>query len=133
MKISDYIDTFHEFTGLTSSVARQLMFSGIALIWIFKLGKDGNYTLSSELMIPVAILILALFLDLMQYVVGSIIWFFFYRYLEKNDNYTDTQENIKSSECFTYILNVFFIAKVLAVIIAYYFLFSYAYQSIKFT
>ena len=133
MKISDYINTFHEFSSLTSNVARQLMFSGIAFIWIFKIGKDGDYTLSSDLMIPVIMLIVALFLDLMQYVVGSIIWFFFYRYLEKSENYNDEQEDIKSSEYFTYILNVFFVSKILAVLIAYYFLFSYAYHSINFT
>jgi len=49
MKITDYISTYNEFTALTSTVARQLVFSGIAIIWIFKTTESGNNSLPIEL------------------------------------------------------------------------------------
>ncbi len=37
MKLSDYRETYYEFSGKLSDVSRQLSFAGIALIWLFKL------------------------------------------------------------------------------------------------
>ena len=132
MKISDYINTYHEFSALTSTVARQLIFSGIALIWIFKIGNNGDYSLSIDLLAPIMALLIALSLDLGQYLIASIIWYFFYRYHEEKRNSIDDNADIEAPVGFTYIINAFFILKIIFVIVAYYYLIKFTYASIKF-
>ena len=132
MKISDYIDTYHEFTALTSTVARQLVFSGIALIWIFKSSKGGDYTLSIDLYYPMLVFIIALALDLFQYLSASIIWYLFYRYHENKRESIEDDPDFEAPLIFTYFLNGVFILKITSVIVGYYYLIKYAYLGIAF-
>jgi len=130
MKIQDYRNTYQEFSGIASNISRQLAYIGIALIWIFKVSKDNTHSLPEALFIPVTILICALIVDLLQYIIASLIWYLFYRYHEIKN--TSEETDIESSEKFVYIINVFFIVKIILVFIAYYYLFNYAYSNIKF-
>ena len=52
---------------------RQLDFAGIAVIWIFKIGKDeaGGVHFSKTLLWPLALFVLSLAFDLLQYVYKS--------------------------------------------------------------
>lgn len=132
MKIKDYIEVYQEFTGLASNIARQLMFAGIALIWIFKVTQKDIHTLPLELFFPVTLLIFALIVDLMQYVVASVIWYSFYRYHESKRVNMNDDPNIEAPAYFTYILNIFFISKLILVLVAYYKLLFYSYTKIVF-
>jgi hypothetical protein len=130
MKIQDYRNTYQEFSGLTSTISRQLAYIGIALVWIFKVTENNIHSLPEELFIPITILISALIIDLLQYITASLIWYMFYRFHEIKNIPED--EDIKSSEWFVYILNTFFMTKIILICLAYYYLFNYAYSNMKF-
>jgi hypothetical protein len=82
MKVQDYRETFYWYTGKASDITRQLSFAAIAIIWIFK--KDGGtaLTVPRELLMPGLLIVLALSFDLLQYCLGTVIWFLFYRIKE---------------------------------------------------
>lgn len=128
--LSEYIKTSQEFTGLASTVSRQLMFAGIALIWIFKSNDSNLISLPKELLFPTGFLVIALILDLFQYIVGSLIWYCFYRYHEKKG--TKFKDEINSPIYFTYIINSFFYLKILAVLVAYVYLAEFILINLKF-
>lgn len=83
MKLSDYQKAYYEFSGKASDVARQLAFAGIALIWIFRVERPQAPRLPEQLLLPSALLVLALGADLLHYIVKTIIWGRFCRKEEK--------------------------------------------------
>jgi hypothetical protein len=83
MKIADYQATFYEFSGKASDLSRQLAFAAIAIVWLFKRDIEGIPTLPERLFCPVALIVITLFFDIMQYCIGALIWFFWYRRLER--------------------------------------------------
>jgi len=82
MNINDYRETYYALSGKASDVCRQLAFAGIALIWIFKEDKGGPLAVPDALLLPAALFVIALALDLVQYVYGSLAWGAFSRYHE---------------------------------------------------
>lgn len=73
MKLSDYKKDYQEFSGKASDVARQLAFAGIVLIWIFRVEGPQAQRLPEQLLLPSALLVLALGADLLQYILSTII------------------------------------------------------------
>ena len=45
MKLRNYRQTYYDYSGKASDIARQLSFAGIAIIWIFKIQKDTSIEL----------------------------------------------------------------------------------------
>jgi hypothetical protein len=77
-------DCYYETSGKASEITRQLSFAGIAVIWIFKNGPDGDPKIPNDLILAAAIFVLALALDYMQYVVKAAIWGIYHRRKEKS-------------------------------------------------
>lgn len=126
MKIAEYIKTYYEFTGLASTVTRQLVLAGIAVIWIFKSSQNDIIFLSSQLIPAIASFVIFCFFDFLQYVVGSAIWYFYYRYLEIKFKLKDNNEReFSHPQIFSTIINIFFILKLFAAFIGYCFLIYY--------
>lgn len=122
MKLSKYLDAYHEYSGKASEVSRQLAFAGIALIWIFK--TDSNQ-LPKELLVPSVFFVLALLFDLMQYVVGALIWKIFHQYHEKSKD-TDQDSDIKAPVSLSNTISIFYFVKVTMVLVAFASLLIYA-------
>ncbi len=74
MKLSDLKKRGDEYTGKASDITRQLIFAGIAIIWLFKSEDNGYTTLDSFLILPLITLSLSIIFDLLHYVTGGIIW-----------------------------------------------------------
>jgi len=91
MKLSDYRETYYEFTRIASDVSRKLSFAGIALVWLFKIESSPIPKIPNELVFPTGLLALSLALDLLQYIAGSVIWGIFQWYKEKK--LSDISEN----------------------------------------
>ncbi|HPQ42941.1 MAG TPA: hypothetical protein PKZ42_01840 [Syntrophales bacterium] len=125
MKLSEYRNTYYEYTGKTSNVTRQLAFAGIALIWIYKVGNFADGSIPKQLILSSALLAISLTLDLLHYVWGSFIWGVFCRQKEKQ--LEDILENpeLSAPAWYNWPSNLFFWLKILAVIIAYYSLIKY--------
>src|SRR5215216_3546154 len=83
MNLQDYRQTFYDYSGKLSDVCRQLAFSAIAVVWLFKSESDGIPHFPERLVLPSVFVIACLTLDLLQYLLGSLIWRSFYRSKEK--------------------------------------------------
>ena len=82
--LGTFKDDYHTFSGIASDVSRKLGFVGIAVIWIFKTGIPNNsYALPRTLYYAAIAIVFSFALDLLQYVLNSAIWGWFYRKKEK--------------------------------------------------
>ena len=119
MKLSQYKEDFYHFTGKLSDINRQIAFAGIALIWIFKKANGNEIKICHELVLPSVLLALALSFDIFQYIYQSITWALFYRYHEKRLKKKEIDKEILAPSILNYPSWIFFVLKVLFVIIAY--------------
>jgi hypothetical protein len=123
VKLPEYRETFYTFSGKLSDIGRQLAFAGIALIWLFKKDTIAGTTIPKELFLPGAIIILGLAIDLIQYVVASIIWRFYYRYLERQHVSEEAEQD--HSAWLEIPIWTLFCMKTICIMVAYCFLLKY--------
>ncbi len=122
--LKDFRESYYEFSGKASDVARTLALSGLAIIWIYnKVDKDGNTYIPEVFFLPAALLVLALAFDLLQYVVASLVWGQFHRSMEKRGK-TDDDE-LAAEPWRNYPQTMFFILKLIAVAAAYFLLLQF--------
>ena len=125
MKLSDYRETYYEFSGKLSDVSRQLSFAGIALIWLFKLDSTPAPKVPDELLLPAITLSLALAFDLLQYVSASIVWGVFQWHKEKQLTHLSENPELESPSILKWPQFTFFVLKIMSVILSYYLLVKY--------
>jgi len=65
-----------------SEIVRQLSLAGVALIWIFKSGDVQALNLVPSLRRAALFIFAALFLDFLQYLIGTFVWFVVFRRAE---------------------------------------------------
>lgn len=75
MKLKTIREAYYGATGTLSELIRNISFAGIASIWILR-GEPAESikVLPPDLVLPLMIFLLALFLDFLQYVYRSLIW-----------------------------------------------------------
>lgn len=83
MKLSEARDAYYSHSASASTVARQLGFAGIALVWVFQQPADQLVVLPAALRAPTILLILGLGLDLLQYAISALLWGAFARHHER--------------------------------------------------
>lgn len=120
MILQKYRDDFYFFSGKASDISRQLAFAAIAIIWLFKKDAAGQLTVPLDLIRPGILVVLALALDLLQYCLATLIWYFFYRSLERR-HVPETQDVTHSVWLERPISAVFWI-KIVLIIVAYYYI-----------
>jgi hypothetical protein len=74
MQLKDLRESYYEYSRKTSDIARQLGLAGIALVWIFKTDVAGRQVIPPELIPATRFIVIGLALDLLHYVVGTLIW-----------------------------------------------------------
>lgn len=116
-KLSEYKEDYYLFTGKLSDINRQIAFAGIAIIWIFKETDGPLISVDSQLVLAAILIILALALDMVQYIYQSIAWSIFYT--KKNKKCVSEDDLIESSPWMNVPSWIFFSFKVLFVIFAY--------------
>jgi hypothetical protein len=128
--IDNYKSDYEFFTGKASDINRSLGLGGIAIIWIFKTTSDQGLTIPTALLTPLIWLVAALALDLLQYVVGGIIWLAYYRYKEYQIQQGTIQpdEDIKAPNVLPLIIHFLYWSKLIATIFAYYLLITFLIQ-----
>ena len=82
MKLSEFKQDSYYFSGKASDISRHLAFAGIAIIWIFRAVNEDVPRIPAQLVFPTILFAVALAFDLLQYIVGTIIWSVFHRYHE---------------------------------------------------
>jgi hypothetical protein len=125
MKLSKYRETYYEFSGKASDVARQLAFAGIALVWIFRIDSRPAPSLPRELLPPSCFLALALALDLLQYALAALIWGTFHRYHEKRLKDKRKDPELTAPPYFNWPAQICFLIKLVSVVIAYILIINY--------
>jgi hypothetical protein len=70
VKIEKIKDEYYAASGTVSDLVRQFSFAGIAIIWVFKIGKEesGGISYSSEMSGTLIMFVAALACDLLQYI-----------------------------------------------------------------
>ncbi len=125
MKLSDYRETYYEFSGKTSDIARKLAFVGIALVWIFKTEAKPAPTIAQELHLPTVLLALTLTFDLLQYIAGTLIWGVFQWFEERKLADIKEDPELQTPPCFKWPQLFFFCLKLVTILWAYYLLVIY--------
>ncbi len=86
VKLQDYRDTRDYFSATASDIARKLAFAGIAIVWVFKNGSEGqDASFPGELLPCLGLFAGGLMLDLLHYIYGTIAWAVFSRVKECGD------------------------------------------------
>ena len=97
MKLSEIREAYEELSGIASKLNRNLCFAGFALIWIFNPLKKYEL-LDSTLILPALFFVISLATDLTQYVVPSLIWYFYYIKQKKRSGQNKLDEEIIVAE-----------------------------------
>lgn len=118
MKLKDYRETYYEFSGRTSDIARNLAFAGIALIWVFRVEVGSASVVPPDLILPALMFTLALAADLMHYVLATLIWGTYHRYLEIRRG-VECEESLTAPRFMTWPQNAFFVLKIVLVVMGY--------------
>ncbi|WP_106832238.1 hypothetical protein [Parabacteroides pacaensis] len=123
MKLSEIRKAYEDLSGKLSDVNRQLAFAGIGIIWIFKISDSNSTSIPNELYTPLLALIISLSIDLLQYLIQTFTWYFYYLYKQKQ-GYREEEET-NEPEYFNCIPWLFLLFKVVALITAYIYMFEY--------
>lgn len=83
MKLENARDAYESLSGKTSDIVRQISLASVGLIWIFKSGTGTSLSLDPLLLKASFFVFLALLCDFLQYILGTTIWFVYYRYKER--------------------------------------------------
>jgi hypothetical protein len=102
MNLGDIKTAYEDLSSKASDIVRQLSLAGIALVWVLKstslpLGSRTSYALPPQLMRAALCVVLALTLDLLQYLIGTSIWFIYFRYKERRGISAEEQFNAPTS------------------------------------
>ena len=128
MKLQDYREDFYTFSGKASDLNRQLAFAGIAIIWLFKKDNLAGLSIPRELLWPGMLIVTSLALDMIHYVVASVIWRHFYRSKEKAGIGEDKE--LMHEAYLELPIYLLFAAKIVVVLVAYVLLLNHFYNAI---
>lgn len=122
MAILEKFRQYHyDATAKVSDNTRTLALSAIAIVWLFKTDNGGTYDIPVGLLFPLALVMLAMTLDFLQYVYRSIAWHIIFR---KEEGRLAEQEITESTELYVnpsvnFVAYCFFYAKVICIGFAY--------------
>jgi hypothetical protein len=129
MKLQGYRETYYTYTGKVSDICRPLGLAGIAILWIFKTESGGKISVPHELLLPGLLIVIGLAADLLQYVVGSIIWFLFYRVKEHQG--TSEELDLGHNIWLEVPIHVLFWAKAGLFVAAYYYIYLFFFNAVS--
>jgi hypothetical protein len=130
MTISDLKEEYYYASGMVSTVVRQMGLAGIAVIWIFKVGKDqsGGIPFTPAMLVPLRLFILVLVADLLQYAFKSAVWGAIHAYYW--NKFKDPERTVHPSGFWNWPTDILFWAKTGLCVFAYYQLFLLVYGSL---
>jgi hypothetical protein len=79
MRLQESREAYADLTEKASEISRQLAFASIGIVWVFKESGPASVTLPRDLVWPALTSVLALFLDLLHYVLSAAIWGAYHR------------------------------------------------------
>ncbi len=123
MNLKEVREAYYEYSRKTSEITRYLGLAGIGVIWIFRVQAGDKVSLPRELILPTALLIIGLALDLIQYIAGSLIWGIYGRFKERRVG--GEQDEFKAPRELNWPTLFFFWLKLVPITVAYYLIISF--------
>lgn len=120
ISLKELLKDAHDFSFSLSNINRNLAFVGIAVVWIFKV----DLKVPNELLLPLLMFVIALAVDLFQYIYSTFAWTIFYHVIyqktKKKKDKTDENTIVKAPFAITYIqYGLFYIPKIIINVWAY--------------
>lgn len=128
MKLKDALENYYVYSGKASDIARQLALGGIAIIWVFQATDGASRTLPTELFLPLKLIVAALAADLLQYVIGGLLWSTYHRFKESRSS---PDASFKAPFVINWPSLGFYYAKVALVGFAYWHLWQFLSQALQ--
>jgi hypothetical protein len=131
LSLNEARSNYQDNTRTLSTVGRQLAFAGIALIWLFKVTVGGNPTIAEDLRVPALLLVGALAADLLQYISSASSWGLFELRMERKFQRERLDEHtgrFGAPNSINWPGNTFLVIKIVALVIAYVWLFIALYH-----
>jgi hypothetical protein len=128
--LNDYLEFMGAYTSNASAANRSLALGGIGIIWLFKKPESGLVIQKNLLNFPLLLFAISLALDLLQYFFGAVAWKLFYErkyWIWKNKMKYDNNYacDIPAPNFISVPIYIFWISKILVMIIAYTLLLKY--------
>lgn len=117
MKLEDTRSAYEALSGKASDIIRQISLAGVGLIWIFRSGTDTSLSVEPQLLKAALFIFLALVLDFLQYLLGTSIWFIYFRYREHKG--TNDADEFQASPKLNWPMWALFYIKSAMMLIAY--------------
>jgi hypothetical protein len=117
LRLEDVRTAYQDLSAKASDIIRQLSLAAIALIWLFRVGTSPTPMLSTQLLRAAFFVFLALFFDLLQYLIGTATWHIYFRAKERAGAGPD--EEFKAPAWINWPTWILFWLKALAMLIAY--------------
>lgn len=132
MKISDYKKDYEEFSGTLSGIVRNLSFMGFGIVWILIGGLDGfkKGVIPQQLLWVLVFLVGFIILDIVHYIYQTIIWYCYFKKLEKEHGATCDRDNFLAPKKYTRWGWFIFWLKIAVIITAYILLLFYMFKLI---
>jgi hypothetical protein len=122
-------ENYYYHSGKVSDIARQLGFAAIALIWVFRVQlPSGRYVVPTRLLVPGLPAVIALSLDFLHYIAGSLAWGVYSRQQERQGK-AET-DLVAPSDSINWPALFLFWAKVALIVATYVLLLVYLFQQI---
>lgn len=118
LKLSEIRQAYEDLSASASNICRQLCFAGIGIIWIYNKAKD-SVSIPDELQTPLFLLVISLSIDILQYVIGSILWYYVYLHNRKSD-VSEEDTEVYESEYLNILTWLFWCAKIVVMGVAYF-------------
>ncbi|MGJ4896583.1 MULTISPECIES: hypothetical protein [unclassified Bradyrhizobium] len=131
MNLQDCRDAFATYSGKVSDICRHLGLTGVVIIWTFKKDVTGRSAIPRELLIPLLLIACGLLADLLQYFLGAIIWFLYYRKQEIVG--IKENEDFRHTPLLDLPMHILFLLKAVLLAVAYGYIASYFYRAISFS
>jgi hypothetical protein len=91
VNLEDARAAYEALSGKASDIVRQISLAGVGLIWVFKSGTGSSLSLDPPLLKAAFFIFLSLLFDFLQYVLGTTIWFAYFRLKEKQGKKKDDE------------------------------------------
>lgn len=132
MKIEDYKKDYQYFSGKLSEITRSLSFMGFGVVWILIGGLEGFKPgfIPSHLLWVLGLLVIYLIFDILHYLYQTLIWFWYFRKLEKEHGTTCNRDDFVAPCVYANCAWIIFWIKIAIVISAYAILLIYIFKLI---
>jgi len=117
MKLGDIRDAYEALSAKASEIVRQLSLAGVALVWLFRSGRPGSPEVALPLVRGALFFFLALVLDFLQYLSGTMIWHVYFR--RKENQGVKLEDEVSAAVQLSWPTWIIFYAKSLTVLFAY--------------